>query len=63
MEECQRTRADFDRILESKNRREIDLMLEKYERYIENYFEPDFPLHHSRPHSPMYGKHTIFTDE
>ena len=37
-------------------------MLEKYEIYIENYFEPDFPLHQSRPHSPMYGKIPIFSD-
>ena len=37
-------------------------MLEKYEIFIANYFEPDFPLHHSRPHSPMYGKLNIFTD-
>ena len=37
-------------------------MLEKYELYIENAFEPYAAMHESRPHSNLWGKNTIYND-
>ena len=38
-------------------------MLEKYEVFIERNYEPDFPLHKSRPHGDNHGKVLNFSDK
>lgn len=38
-------------------------MLEKYELYIEKYFEPYAAMHESRPHSNLWGKQLIYGHE
>ena len=38
-------------------------MLEKYEYYIEENFEPYAALHGSRQHSNLWGKHTLWGDK
>ena len=35
-------------------------MLEKYELYIEKYFEPYAAMHESRCHSNLWGKHLLY---
>ena len=37
-------------------------MLEKYETYIEQKFEPYAAMHESRPHSNLWGKTLIYND-
>lgn len=49
-------RRDFDKILNSTDEKEINIMLEKYELYIEKFFEPYAAMHESRPHSNLWGK-------
>ena len=40
---------DFDKIFKpDANPKEVDLMLEKYELYIENHFEPYYSMHECR---------------
>lgn len=62
MEESRKAREDFDKIWNSEDEREVNAMLEKYELFIEKNFEPDFPLHESRPHSNLHGKFLIYSD-
>lgn len=38
-------------------------MLEKYELFIEKFFEPYAAMHESRPHSNLWGKHLIYGHE
>lgn len=38
-------------------------MLEKYELYIEKYFEPYAPMHESRQHSNLWGKQVIYGEK
>lgn len=38
-------------------------MIEKYELYIENQFEPYAAMHECRPHSNLWGKHLIYGPE
>lgn len=38
-------------------------MLEKYELYIEKFFEPYAAMHESRPHSNLWGKTLIYGRE
>jgi hypothetical protein len=47
-DEQYRVRRDFDKILNSTDEQEVNLMLEKYELYIERYFEPYAAMHESR---------------
>ena len=63
MEESWKVRQDFDKIWNSKDTVAIDAMLDKYEFFIEEHFEPDFPLHKSRPHADNHGKVLNWTDE
>jgi hypothetical protein len=42
--------------LNSKDEKEIQIMLEKYELYLERFFEPYAAMHESRPHSNLFGK-------
>lgn len=53
-------RRDFDKILNSKDEKEVNLMLEKYELYIERYFEPYAAMHESRQHSNLWGKMLLY---
>ncbi len=38
-------------------------MLEKYELYIEKFFEPYSAMHESRMHSNLWGKHLLYGHE
>ena len=42
---------------------EIDTMLEKYELYIQDTFEPYAAMHESRQHSNLWGKMVLWHDE
>lgn len=53
-------RRDFDKIFNSKDEKEINLMLEKYELYIERHFEPYAAMHESRMHSNLWGKMLMY---
>lgn len=55
-------RRDFEKILNSTDEKEINIMLEKYELYIEKYFEPYAAMHESRAHSNLSGKMLIFNE-
>ncbi len=55
-DEQMKVRKDFDKILNSTDEKEINIMLEKYELYIEKFFEPYAAMHESREHSNLYGK-------
>ena len=44
----QQVRADFESVINSKDETEIEAMLEKYELFIEEKFEPYAALHESR---------------
>lgn len=59
-EEQYRVRRDFDKILSNQDAQEVEAMLEKYELYIEKFFEPYAAMHESRPHSNLWGKHLIY---
>lgn len=59
-DEQYRVRRDFDKIYNSKDQKEISLMLEKYELFIEHNFEPYSAMHESRPHSNLWGKLLIY---
>lgn len=59
-DEQYRVRRDFDKILNSTDEQEVNLMLEKYELYIERYFEPYAAMHESRQHSNLWGKMLLY---
>lgn len=59
-EEQYKVRRDFDSILNSKDDKEIEVMLEKYELFIERFFEPYAAMHECRPHSNLWGKMIIY---
>ena len=40
----------------------INATIAKYEKFIADNFEPDFPLHESRPHSNLNGKLILYQD-
>ena len=44
-DEQYKVRRDFDKILNSKDEKEITIMLEKYEMFIERFFEPYAAMH------------------
>jgi len=63
-EEQYRVRRDFDKIFdESADPKETELMLEKYELFIEKCFEPYAAMHECRTHSNLWGKHVLWGDE
>ena len=55
-------RQDFEKIYKSKDEQEVNVMLDKYEHFIERYFEPYAAMHESRPHSNLWGKNLLFND-
>ncbi len=59
-DEQYRVRRDFDRMLSSTDDQEVNALLEKYELYIEKYFEPYAAMHESRPHSNLWGKMLLY---
>ena len=57
-------RRDFDRILSADaDPKDIEQTLEKYELYIEKYFEPYASMHESRTHSNLWGKMVLWGDD
>ena len=59
-----RVRRDFDKILAADaDPKEVELMLEKYELYIEKHFEPYAAMHESRMHSNLWGKMVLWGDK
>ena len=62
MAESWKARQDFDKIWNSTDPVEIDAMLQKYETFIEDHFEPDFAQHKSRPHGDQHGKLLSYSD-
>ena len=57
-------RKDFDRIFSSSaTDKDVELTLEKYELYIQKYFEPYVAMHDSRQHSNLWGKMVLWGDE
>ena len=63
-DEQYRVRRDFDKIYKpDANPKEIELMLEKYELYIQNHFEPYFAMHECRTHSNLWGKMVLWGDK
>ena len=59
-EEQYKVRRDFDKILKSKDEKEIQIMLEKFEMFIERFFEPYAAMHECRPHSNLWGKLLVY---
>ena len=49
-------------MLASDDNQYIDHMLDKYEHFIELNFEPDVPLHRSRPHSYLHNNTVQYSD-
>lgn len=63
-EEQYRVRRDFDRIFAANaDAKDIELTLEKYELYIEKYFEPYAAMHECRTHSNLWGKMVLWGDK
>ncbi len=60
-DEQYRVRKDFDSILNSSDEKEKQIMLEKYELFIERNFEPYAAMHESRPHSNLQGKYLLYS--
>ena len=59
-DEQYKVRRDFDKIYNSKDEKQIQWMLEKYELFIEQNFEPYASMHERRPHSNLWGKMLIY---
>ena len=62
-EEQYLARRDFEKLLNSNDEKEIDTMLEKYELFIEDNFDPYAAMHESRQHSNLWGKLLIYSQE
>ena len=45
------------------DQKDIDLMIEKYELYIESAFEPYAAMHECRQHSNLWGKMVLWGDD
>ena len=57
-------RRDFDRILAADaDQKDIEATIEKYELYIEKFFEPYASMHESRKHSNLWGKMVLWGDK
>ena len=62
--EQHRVRRDFDKIFaEDADPKQIELMVEKYELYIEEAFEPYAAMHECRQHSNLWGKNVLWGDK
>ena len=62
-DEQARVRKDFDKIFaKDADPKLVELTLEKYELYMEKYFEPYAAMHECRPHSNLWGKHVLWGD-
>ena len=59
-DEQYRVRRDFDKMLSSSDDQEVNALLEKYELYIERFFEPYAAMHESRQHSNLWGKMLLY---
>ena len=64
-EEQYRVRRDFDKIFRNPaaTQLQIDTMIEKYEIYIQDAFEPYAAMHESRMHSNLWGKMVLWHDD
>ena len=63
-DEQYRVRRDFDKIFaDNADPKLIELTLEKYELYIEKYFEPYAAMHDCRQHSNLWGKMVLWGDK
>ena len=63
-DEQARVRRDFDKIYaKDADPKLVELTLEKYELYIEKYFEPYAAMHACRPHSNLWGKDVGWGDK
>ena len=56
-------RRDFDKIFNSTDEKEVDAMLDKYEHFISENFEPYAAMHESRQHSNLWGKMVLWGDD
>ena len=62
--ETYRVRRDFDKIYRpDADPKEVEAMLEKYELYIEQHFEPYAAMHECRTHSNLWGKMVLWGDK
>ena len=59
-DEQYKVRRDFYKMLSSTDDQEVNALLEKYELYIERYFEPYAAMHESRQHSNLWGKMLLY---
>ena len=57
------TREDFDKLYESEDPTLLDVTVEKYELMIEELFEPDASLNHTRPYSNLNGKLILYGND
>ena len=63
-DEQYRVRRDFDKIFNNgASQEEINLMIEKYEHFISENFEPYAAMHESRQHSNLWGKMVLWGDD
>jgi len=63
-DEQYRVRRDFDKIYNTDaSQEEISAMIEKYEHFISENFEPYAAMHESRQHSNLWGKMVLWGDD
>ena len=62
-EEQYKVRRDFEQIYNSNDEKEISVMLDKYELFIEQNFEPYAAMHESRQHSNLWGKMLLYSNK
>ena len=63
-DEQYRVRRDFDKILAADaDPKLVELTIEKYEKFIEENFEPYAAMHECRQHSNLWGKHVLWGDK
>ena len=63
LEEARKLREDFEKLQKTKDEREVEVMVEKYELMIERYFQPYVSMHESRMHSNNAGKLIVWGEE
>ena len=62
-DEQYRVRRDFDKILAADaDPKLVSLTIAKYEKFIEEKFEPYAAMHECRTHSNLWGKHVLWGD-
>ena len=64
-DEQYRVRRDFDKIFENPDAsdEEVEVLLAKYEHFIEEHFEPYAAMHECRQHSNLWGKMVLWGDD